>query len=64
MQILSCGLSGAGLPGGRSPDDVGHMLFAIDPTAFGTPVDMPGYVSDLADLMRATTPLDSRHGRR
>jgi LDH2 family malate/lactate/ureidoglycolate dehydrogenase len=58
VQILSCGLSGAGLPGGRSPDDVGHMTLALDPTAFGTAVDTPGYVSDLAELMRATTPLD------
>lgn len=58
VQILSCGLSGAGQPGGRSPDDIGHMALAVDPTAFGTSVDAPGYVSDLADLMRATTPLD------
>ena len=58
VQILSCGLSGAGLPGGRSPDDVGHMTLALDPTAFGAAVDTPMYVSDLIDLMRATTPLD------
>ena len=58
VQILSCGLSGAGQPGGRSPDDVGHMTLAIDPAAFGTAVDTPGYVADLADLMHATTPLD------
>ena len=58
VQILSCGLSGAGMPGARSPDDVGHMLLAIDPTAFGTDVNAPGYVTDLVDLMHATTPLD------
>jgi LDH2 family malate/lactate/ureidoglycolate dehydrogenase len=58
VQILSCGLSGAGLPGGRSPDGVGHAMLAIDPAAFGADVDTPQYVSDLVDLMHATTPLD------
>jgi LDH2 family malate/lactate/ureidoglycolate dehydrogenase len=58
VQILSCGLSGAGLPGSRAPDDIGHLTLAIDPTAFGTDVDAPGYVADLTELVRATTPLD------
>lgn len=62
VQILSCGLSGAGMPGGRSPDDVGHMLLAIDPSAFGTEVDAPEYVTGLIDLMHATTPLDATVG--
>lgn len=59
VQILSCALSGAGMPGGRAPDDIGHMLLAIDPTAFGTSVDAPGYVTDLVDLMHGTTPIDA-----
>lgn len=62
VQILSCGLSGAGMPGGRSSDDVGHMLLAIDPSAFGTDVNAPKYVTDLIDLMHATTPLDATVG--
>jgi LDH2 family malate/lactate/ureidoglycolate dehydrogenase len=58
VQILSCALSGAGLPGGGPPDDIGHMLVAIDPTAFGAAPGATQYVDDLIAMMHDTKPLD------
>lgn len=57
VQILSCGLSGAGLPGQGTPDNIGHMLMAIDPTAFGGAEATHQYVDDLVATMHATRPV-------
>lgn len=58
VQILSCGLSGAGLPGDGPPDNIGHMLMAIDPSAFGGAGTLSQYVEALIAMMHGTEPLD------
>jgi LDH2 family malate/lactate/ureidoglycolate dehydrogenase len=58
VQILSCSLSGAGLPGEGSPDNIGHLLLAIDPSAFGGAETAREYVDDLVATMHDTRPLD------
>ena len=58
VQILSAALSGAGLPGQDSPDDIGHLLLAIDPAALGGADTARRYVAELVATMRATEPID------
>lgn len=58
VQILSAALSGAGLPGGGPPDDIGHMVLAIDPAALGSAEAARQYVADLVATMHSTEPLD------
>jgi LDH2 family malate/lactate/ureidoglycolate dehydrogenase len=58
VQILSCALSGAGQQGAGPADDIGHMLLAIDPAAFGAPTQTARYVDSLIDFIHETTPLD------
>jgi len=58
VQILSAALSGAGLPGEGPPDNIGHMLLAIDPAALGGAETARQYVADLVATMHATNPID------
>ncbi|GAA4507589.1 Ldh family oxidoreductase [Brevibacterium yomogidense] len=59
VQILSAALPGAGQPGNVDGyQDIGYFFLAIDPAAFGAPVDAGEYVRELRDTVRAMEPLD------
>jgi LDH2 family malate/lactate/ureidoglycolate dehydrogenase len=62
VQVLSCALAGAGLPGSGVPDNIGHTFVAISPLHFGTEAPagagVAAYVDELIDRMHATTPHD------
>lgn len=58
VQILSAALSGAGLPSEGPPDNIGHMLLAIDAAALGGTQTARQYVADLIAAMHTTDPID------
>lgn len=54
VQILSCALAGAGMPGSG---DIGHFFLALRPEAFAPAGTSAGYIDDLLHDMRSSTPL-------
>jgi LDH2 family malate/lactate/ureidoglycolate dehydrogenase len=65
VEILSAGLSGAGLVTSRADGvsasgstDLGHFFLAIDPKIFRGPGEFEATVDDLIDDLHATTPID------
>jgi LDH2 family malate/lactate/ureidoglycolate dehydrogenase len=56
VQILSCSLAGAGMPG---TGDIGHFFLALRPDAFALAGTSASYVDDLLHTMRASEPLQA-----
>ena len=54
VQILSCSLAGAGMPGSG---DIGHFFLAVQPEAFAPAGTSAGYIDDLLHTMRSSQPL-------
>lgn len=54
VQILSCSLAGAGMPG---TGDIGHFFLALQPEAFAPQGVSARYVDELVHTMRSAEPL-------
>lgn len=54
VQILSCSLAGAGMPG---TGDIGHFFLALQPEAFAPQGVSARYVDELVHAMRSAQPL-------
>ena len=66
VQILSATLAGASFTpirkrtqGRGDPDDIGHFLMALDPTAFREEGEFERDLDDVIDVLHAATPIDA-----